>query len=157
MRSCNQCCSGKAVSFIYCERASVAVIIQYAKRWRRIMLPSVTCLAVQYFSTLSHKRHDYWKNWLNIKCVFWFSVQIISCLKLFSFEGELSEILSYMYLGIYVKCPLFLSELSETWTLSTDFWKIPKCHIPWKSVQWERAVLVEWTNRHTDRRTWWSY
>jgi len=52
------------------ERASVAVVIQYAKRLRRIMLPSMTCLAVQYFSTLSHKRHDYWKNLLDIKFVF---------------------------------------------------------------------------------------
>jgi len=33
----------------------VFVIIQNSKRNRRIMLLSLACLAVQYFSTLSHK------------------------------------------------------------------------------------------------------
>jgi hypothetical protein len=31
---------------------SVALVIQHAKRMRRIILSSVTCLAVPYFSTL---------------------------------------------------------------------------------------------------------
>ena len=37
----------------------------------------VACPAVQYFSTLSHKRHNFRKKQklLNTKCVFWFSVQ----------------------------------------------------------------------------------
>jgi hypothetical protein len=37
---------------------------------------TLTCPSLQYFSTLSHKRHDsfFKKRVLNIKCVFWFSV-----------------------------------------------------------------------------------
>jgi hypothetical protein len=37
---------------------SVALVIQHAKRMRRIILSSVACLAVPYFSTLCHERWD---------------------------------------------------------------------------------------------------
>jgi len=41
--------------------------------------PSVASLSVPYFSTLSHKRHDFrGKNVTNTKCVFWFSLQFLS-------------------------------------------------------------------------------
>jgi len=45
----------------------------------RAQLSSVACPAVQYFSTLSHKRHDFrGGKLLNMKCVFWFSLQLLS-------------------------------------------------------------------------------
>jgi hypothetical protein len=43
------------IIFNYSECMSTALDIQDLKRMLRIILPSVACSAVQYFSTLSHK------------------------------------------------------------------------------------------------------
>jgi len=60
-RSCNHCCSGKAISITYSECVSVASGIQQAKRLHLITLSPVACLAPPYFSTLFHKRNGFWE------------------------------------------------------------------------------------------------
>ena len=52
---------GKAVSITYSGCVSAALVMYHAKRMRCVILPSVVCLAVLYFSTLSHKRTDFRK------------------------------------------------------------------------------------------------
>jgi hypothetical protein len=49
----------KTVNITYSECAFVNFGIQYAERMRPITLSSVACPAVQYFSTLSHKRQGF--------------------------------------------------------------------------------------------------
>ena len=60
-RSRNNCCRVKAISFTYSECLSVALFFQHAMSMRRIIVSSLACPALQYFSTLSHKRHDFRK------------------------------------------------------------------------------------------------
>jgi hypothetical protein len=42
----------KTITLSYSESVSVALDIQHAKRMRHIILPSVSCLAIQHFHTL---------------------------------------------------------------------------------------------------------
>jgi hypothetical protein len=58
-RSCNHCCSETAMSITCSECVSVAVVIQHAIRISRVILLSVTFLAVPHFFTVSHKRNDF--------------------------------------------------------------------------------------------------
>jgi hypothetical protein len=66
----------KATSITYSECVSVALALHHTMYIRRILLSFVAYPAVLYFSTLSHKRHDFRKKGvLNIKRVYGFSLQ----------------------------------------------------------------------------------
>ena len=51
----NRCHRGKTLNITYSERVLVALVIQHAMRMRRIILSSVVCPAVPYFSILSRR------------------------------------------------------------------------------------------------------
>ena len=82
VRSCNHFCSERAINITYCERerererecvcVCVALSIQHAMRMRNIII--VACPTPPYFSTLSHKRHDFRKKcYLTKMCILIFS------------------------------------------------------------------------------------
>jgi hypothetical protein len=96
-----------------------------------IILWSVTCPAVQHVSALSHKWCDFWEN---------FDFVYNFCLK---FSKMLLNI------GIHVKYPLVLSDFNQTWIFVTDFWKILKCEISWKSIRWKLNCSM-WMDGQTD-------
>jgi hypothetical protein len=54
----------------YILSVSIALVIQHAKRMRRITLSCVGCLLLPYYSTVSHKRHDFQKNFIEHKIFF---------------------------------------------------------------------------------------
>ena len=66
------------LEFTYSECVSVALIIQHAMRMRRNILSRVSCLAVQYYTTLFHKPHNLQKSVTENKNVSWFSLQSLS-------------------------------------------------------------------------------
>jgi hypothetical protein len=86
------------------------------------------------------------KNLLNIKFVFWFSLQL-----LFKAFLILKRIQSDIVIKVksLQKFPLFLSDFNETGIFSTRFRKTIKYQIPSKSVQWEPSSYMR-----MDRRTW---
>ena len=58
-RSRNHCRRKKKKSVSYSQYVSVALVIQRAKRMRRIIVSSAACMTVPRFSTLAHKRHEF--------------------------------------------------------------------------------------------------
>jgi len=109
------------------------------------ILWSVTCPNLEYiFFTLCHKRHDFRKTVLRIKCVLWCSPQSLSEIILVIRRTERDMI--KMYIGLHVKYPLFFSDFNETWIFSTDLWKILKYQIIWKFGRWEPSCSM-WTER----------
>jgi len=59
-------------------------------------------------------------------------------------------LLSYMCIGLHVKCPSFLSDCKEAWIFLTDFRLISIYQISWKSFQWESSCLTR-TDGQTKR------
>jgi len=90
--------------------------------------PYYDCPTVQYFSTLSHKRHDfrglggggwggYWTQNMCLDLLYKF------CLKHFSFYEELCEMLPLMYISHHVGVPVFVSSFNETWLFLRRFFE----------------------------------
>jgi hypothetical protein len=90
------------------------------------------------------------KKLLNIKCVFRFYLQILSEIFLI-----LRRIQRDIIINVHMsscKVPLFLSDFNEAWIFSTEFRKIDKYQISWKSVQWNPSCSM-YIDRQTDRQT----
>jgi hypothetical protein len=86
-RSRNRCCSGTAVS--YTSRVSV-VLGTWHTAWA--LLSSLACPALQYFSTISKKRHDFRGKDIGHKICVFHVLQKLR-LKYTSFQEKFSDIL----------------------------------------------------------------
>jgi hypothetical protein len=62
-----------------------------------------------------------------------------------------------MYIGLHVKYRLFLWDFNQTWTFSTEFRKILKYQISWKSVQWEPSCSTRTDGQRTLIVAFWNF
>jgi len=86
---------------------------------------------------------------LNIKCVFLFSVQLLSEIFLI-----LRRIQRDIIINLHTssrKYPLILSDFNKTWILLTDFRKTLKYQNSWQSVQWEPSCSMRTDDGRTDK------
>jgi len=149
-RSCNRCCSGKAMGATKPVCGFVASI-QHAMRMRQIITCGLPGPAT--FSTLSHKRHDFRKTLPNIKCVFRVSLQHLSEI-FFILRTDGRDMIEKVYWysckvpGIHVKCPLFLSDFNENWISRQMFEKAPNIKFHENPSNGSQVVPCGWTDRH---------
>jgi hypothetical protein len=88
------------------------------------------------------------KQLLNMKCVFWFSLQLLP--ETFLIQEELSEIWSKMCIDLHVKYPSFLSDFKETWIFRADFWTRIKYQILWNPFSGSRVIPCGQMDRHDE-------
>jgi len=131
-----------------------ACLLTYVSRMRGAWaLPSsVAWQILIYFSTFfPHfviNGMVFEKKLLSTKCVFWFSLHLLSG-KFLTLRRTLRGSIK-MYIVFLVKCPLFLSDFNETWILSADFRKVLKYQISRKSASGSRVIALGRTDGQTD-------
>ena len=137
----NHCCSGKAISITHSGYVRVALVIQNTNRMHHTILSSVPCLA------LPHLWHNFpEKSLLNIKCVFWFSLQLLS--QIFLILRNEQDIFINVH-RLSCKLPIILANLL---IFSTDFQKTLKYQISCNSIQWALRCFMQ---RDEQPETWW--
>jgi len=127
----------------------VALGFQHTKRMRRTTVYSPLCLVWTYNIFPPYLINDiiFRTKLLNIQRVFWFSIQRLSeaFLILRRIQWDVITNVNSLPLSNRFSHPIFI----YTWKFSTDFLKLIKYQILWKSIQWEPKCCMR-----TDRQVW---
>lgn len=98
----------------------------------------MACSNLQYFSTVSHKWHNYQKKVIEHQtCVSTFSITFTE--PFFILKRTERDMIKNVHC-LPVK---YLSNFNETWIFLTDFLKILKHQISRKSIQWEPKCSMQ--------------
>ena len=148
-RWCNHCCCENAISVTYSKCVSLTTGIQHAVR-----MCIVACLGIQYYSTLSHKWHDFREKVIQHKMRALISLQLLSeiFLILKRIERDMCMIISVYWSSckvpvILLRCQLNLHFLKR-FSKNTQISNYTKIHL----VGSELFHVDGWT----DGETWQS-
>jgi len=126
----------------------IASVIQHAKFMRRIILSSVACLALQYFSTLSHERHDFRGGGIfEHKMNAFIFPTTFSCIAFHSKKNRVRYYHNYVFVSSTGYCCQILMKLEF---FSTKFPKILN-YINENLSSGSRVVPLGWTDGRTDK------
>jgi hypothetical protein len=91
----------------------VALGTQHAMRMHNIVICGLPCCTVFFPHYIINVTIFGGKKLLNTKYVFWFPLQLLSQTFVILRRNE-RDMIKKMYIGLYVKCPLFVSDFNET-------------------------------------------
>jgi hypothetical protein len=144
---CNHCCSGKALTITYYKHYPVcSARVPYCYLW--------PARIYSFFSTLSHKWHDFWKKKVCWTHNMYFDFLYNFCLKHFSFSEDVSEIWSKTITGLDVKYLLFFSDSNENWIFWHNLEKYSNMRFHENASRGRLVVSWGRKDRGTDRQTW---
>ena len=150
MLSCNHFWCGKEISITYSESVFIALVVQHAMGMCPIVicgLPSCTkCFHMISWTVL------FLQNLLNTKCVFSFPLQLF-WKKSYSRKNSVRYD-KKIYILVSVWRTHFSCQISLKQNFSTDFRKIFKTKISWKSIHWDSSCSMR-TDGRTDRWAHW--
>ena len=113
------------------------------------ILSSVACPALQYFSTLSHRLQNFRKKKKITEYEIWVLIFSTSFVGNISHSRQKRAICSKNVYFSSCKVTFILSPLNANLISPTDFRKILRFRISWKSLQWEPSFSMR-TDRMTD-------
>ena len=105
------------------------------------------------FSTLSHKRRYFRKKFLNLKCVVWFSLQILSETFLILKRTERDIIKKYILIFMWSDC-FYCQALMKLEFFRQIFEKCSNTNLHKNLTSGSRVALGGLSDRRTDRQTY---
>jgi len=138
-------------SFQYVETRTVIAVSNpvHLFRWPCIVICGLSDCTK--FSTISNKGTTSGNILLNVKCLLWFSLQILVW-NIYLSKKNSVRYYKKMYIGLHVKYPLFVSDFNESWILHGH--PLPqkketcKCKFSWKCFRREARCSMR-----TDEQT----
>jgi len=119
------------------------------------VLSFLACPALHYISTFPYKGHDLKKKIIEPKmCVLIFSTTFV-WIFFIVWNIEIDIIKNVYYIGVYVKNPLFLSDVNEIWIFSTYLQK-KHLNIKFRENPFSGSLVIPCGQAYTqtDMTTW---